>query len=122
MPTPIQQWIEDYCEESSAISGGIVMLSDGNNGATRVAAAADLEAVHPDGLRKAADKALKTQAPVLLGGHDAEDGSADAPRVVSVPLHIGEQPIGALALELNDAQQTPAQTLLSELEQAAEGS
>ena len=42
MPTPIQQWIEDYCEESSGISGGIVMLSDADNGSTRVAAAADM--------------------------------------------------------------------------------
>ena len=120
MPTPIQQWIEDYCEESSGVSGGIVTLSDAENGTTRVAAAADLDAVHPDGLREAADEALKTQAPVLLGSNDAEDGGAIAPRVVSVPLHVGEHSIGAIALELNDVQQSSAQTLLSELEQAAD--
>ena len=76
--------------------------------------------VSPDGLREAADEALKTQAPVLLDSGDAEDGSAPAPHVVSVPLHFGEQTIGALALELNNSQQISAQTLVSELEQVAD--
>ena len=120
MPTPIQQWIEDYCEESDGISGGIVTLSDADTGKTRVAAAADMAVVRPDDLREAADEALKTKAPVLLGGNDAEDGSAIEAQVVSVPLHIGEQTIGALALELSDAQQNSAQSILSGLEQAAD--
>jgi hypothetical protein len=120
MPTPIQQWIEDYCEESDGVSGGIVMLSDADNGSTRVVAAADLGAVRPDDLRMAADEALKTQAPVLLANNEADGGSGAEPQLVSVPLHIGEQTVGALALELKDSQQGSPQALLSELEQAAD--
>jgi GAF domain-containing protein len=119
MPTPIQQWIEDYCEESSGVSGGIVMLSDADTGSTRVAAAADKDAARPDGLRQAASEALRTQAPVLLPSGDSADGDP-APQVVSVPLHIRDRTLGALALELEDSQQASTQTLLSGLEQAAD--
>ena len=120
MPTPIQQWIEDYCEESDGVTGGIVMLSDADNGSTRVVAAADMDAVRPGDLRMAADEALKTRAPVLLANNETDGGNGAEPQLVSVPLHIGEQTVGALALELKDSQQGSPQALLSELEQAAD--
>lgn len=120
MPTPIQHWIEDYCEESNEVSGGILKLSDADNGANRVAAAADTNAVRPDLLREAADEAIKNHAPVLLTGDESGEDCTPTSQVVSVPLHIGEQTIGALALELEDSRQGSAQTLLSDLEQAAD--
>jgi len=120
MPTPIQQWIEDYCEESKGVSGGIVMLSASGDHAAHVVASADSDVLRPDGLRAAADEALKTQAPVLQQADDVDANGKSSPQLVSVPLHVGEQTVGALALELKDSWQDTPQALLSELEQAAD--
>ena len=120
MATPIQQWLEEYCEGSADVAGGVVMLAASGDSSAQVAAAADADAKQPEGLRAAADEALKTRVPVLRQCDELEAGANSSPKLVSIPLHVGEQTIGAIALELDDHSQGSPQSILAELEQAAD--
>ncbi len=120
MPTPIQEWIEDYCEASTGVSGGIVMLSASGDRPAGVVAAADADAIRADDLRSAARQALKTRAPVVDEGDDGGESDRPSPKLVSVPLQAGEQTVGAIALELTDSRQDSSESIMSDLERAAD--
>ncbi len=121
MPTsPIQEWLDEYCDGSPEVSGGVVTLGESGGAEPRVVAAVDANVAKPEELVAAAAESLRKQAPALLESDQAETGSEQAPTVASVPLHMGEKAVGAIALELHqDSSETP-QSVLSGLERVAD--
>ncbi|KPK28208.1 MAG: hypothetical protein AMJ66_10770 [Betaproteobacteria bacterium SG8_40] len=118
--TPIQQWLDEYCQESSGVAAGVVVLAESAGVEPALAAATNADVAQAEGLRSVAGETFKTQAPVLRQGDGLKSGSESGSRVISVPLKMGEQPVGAIALELNAAQKNSSESMVLELSRATD--
>jgi hypothetical protein len=121
VPTsPIQKWLDEYCDDSSDVTGGVVTLGESDGSVPRVVAAVDANAVRPEDLVAAAAESVRKEAPVLLESDQTEPEGEPAPTVASVPLHMGEKAVGAIALELHQDSSESPQSVLSGLERVAD--
>ena len=124
--TPIQEWLDSYCLDAVGVAGGVVILAESENGEPTVVACSEEEVALPQALRMAAGEAIRTQAPVIhASGGPTADGKRSpdgeqSPDIVSLPVRTGERAVGAIALELRDAQSATYQSVLAQLERAAD--
>ena len=121
MPTsPIQEWLDEYCDGSTEVTGGVVTLAESDGSAPRVVAAVDANTARAEELVGAAAESVRKQAPVLLESDEAGTDGEPASTVASVPLHMGDKAVGAIALELHHASSESPQSVLSALERVAD--
>lgn len=118
--TPIQHWLDEYCQESSGVAAGVVVLADSGGVEPTLAAATNADVAQTESLRSVAGETLKTREPVLRQGDGLKSGNESGSRVVSVPLKMGERPVGAIALELSGHQRNSNESLFVELSRATE--
>jgi multidrug resistance efflux pump len=102
------------------VTGGVVTLGESDGSVPRVVAAVDANAVRPEDLVAAAAESVRKEAPVLLESDQTEPEGEPAPTVASVPLHMGEKAVGAIALELHQDSSESPQSVLSGLERVAD--
>ena len=96
------------------------MLTDTAAPDPAVVAATEADLNRTESLRAVAGEALRTEAPVLRGtSPSGSSGEAD-PRLVSVPLKLGEQSVGAVALEMDGSEQGSRDRVMAELARATE--
>lgn len=118
--TPIQQWLDEYCQESSGVAAGVVVLTDSAGVEPTLAAVTNADVAQAESLRSVAGETFRTQAPVLRQGDGLKSGSESGSRVISVPLKMGEQSVGAIALELNGHQRNSNESTVAELASATD--
>jgi len=116
--TPIQQWLDEYCQESSGVSAGVVLLTDSTGVDPAVVATTGADAPQAETLRAVASEALKTRTPALRQSESTDPQSETESRVISVPLKMGEESIGAVALELSGRRQDSNESMMAELDKA----
>lgn len=107
--TPIQKWLEGYCQDSALVSGGVVMLASGGTGGTEAAVFAERGASQKEALFAAAGEALREDQPVM---RDAA--------IVSLPLRKEDEAIGAIALELVEPGADAARAALEDLRKSSQ--
>ena len=96
------------------------MLTDTAAPDPAVVAATEADLNRSESLKAVAGEALRTEAPVLRGtSPSGSSGEAD-PRLVSVPLKLGEQSVGAVALEMDGSEQGSRDRVMAELARATE--
>ncbi|UCH49240.1 MAG: HlyD family efflux transporter periplasmic adaptor subunit [Betaproteobacteria bacterium] len=121
MPTsPIQEWLDDFCDDSPEVTGGVVALGESDDSAPHVVAVVDANAARPEDLVTAAAESVRKRSPVLLGPEQSEADGEPTPAVASVPLRMGEKAVGAIALELHQDSSESPQSALAGLEQVAD--
>lgn len=121
MPTsPIQEWLDEYCDGSTEVSGGVVTLGDAGGSEPRVVAAVDADVARPEELVAAAEESLRKQAPVINESDQVAIDGDTTPTVASVPLRMGDKAVGAIALELHQNSSETPQSVLSGLERVAD--
>ena len=87
--TPIQKWLDEYCQESTGVSAGVVMLTDTAAPDPTVVAATEADLNRTESLRAVAGEALRTEAPVLRGtSPSGSSGEAD-PRLLPADPQFG---------------------------------
>lgn len=119
--TPIQQWLDEYCDGSAGVAGGVVTVGGPDSPSAHVVAAVEAGVARRKDLRDAAEEAVRSRAPVFRGGGGAgQPADARSPQLVSLPLRRGEQAVGAIALELDDTPGGTSQSVLEQLERAAD--
>jgi multidrug efflux pump subunit AcrA (membrane-fusion protein) len=114
----MQEWLDDYCGTSEGVVGGAVMVSNPDDGALAVVAENTSSLTQSEELSAAARASFEAGVPHLSDVNEPGTNSEEPTQVVSLPLRDGDEPVGAVALELH-ADSTSASIALADLEQAA---
>jgi len=114
----MQKWLDDYCGTSEGVVGGTVMVSNPDDGALAVAAENASSAAQSKELGAAAHASFEAGMPLLSDVNELGTDSEKPTQVVSLPLSGGNEPVGAVALELHTDSST-ASIALADLERAA---
>ncbi len=118
--TPIQNWLDEYCQDANGVSAGVVLLTDTPGGDPAVVAATGADVPQTETLRAVADEALKTSKPALKQADGANSDAGPDSKVISVPLKMGEESVGAVALKLNGQQHDSNESIMADLGRATE--
>jgi Barrel-sandwich domain of CusB or HlyD membrane-fusion len=114
----IQRWLDQHCESSAQVSGGVVVLATANAGQPQTIAEWPASGQLTTPLAAAAHAALQRARPVVLA---PALGSTEARhnRVISLPLRCGDRLLGAVALAVQANETHLVETLVKELTRAS---
>ncbi|MGH8679092.1 MAG: GAF domain-containing protein, partial [Burkholderiales bacterium] len=114
----VQDWLDAYCDGSKGVAGGVVMLTNPQDGTLTVAAQRSAATSNADGLVAAAKASIADGAPIVSHGEDSTARPNRSTQVVSLPVRSGSRTLGAVALEL-PADAEAMRAALLDLERAA---
>jgi multidrug resistance efflux pump len=99
----VQRWLQQHCESSSQVAGGLVIAMVGREGQALNAAQWPPNGAMTPTLAAAAHAAVQRARPVVVAPAVAEP-DARHNRVISIPLRSGDVTLGAVALavQVND--------------------
>ncbi len=126
----IQRWLDQHCESSTQVCGGVVVLASAVTGSPQTIAEWPTSGQLTTSLAAAAHAALQRARPVVIApalaapSTAASAGAAGATearhnRVISLPLRCGDRLLGAVALAVQANETHLVQTLVNELTRAS---
>ncbi len=119
MHTPaVQRWLQDHCESSGLVAGGLVISTAAGQGPGRTVAEWPAAGGMTPPLAAAAQAAAQRDRPVFVAPPVASS-EAGYNRVISLPLRVGERTLGAVAVAVHADDSKVVDTLVKELELAS---
>lgn len=115
----MQDWLDGYCDASEGVAGGVVMLSNPDDGTLALAAERPTASAKSTELIAGAKAAFEGGAPLVFDAKNRENKSAQPTQVVSLPVRAGIASVGAVALELRTNDAKTASVALEDLARAA---
>ncbi len=114
----VQRWLQDHCESSVHVQGGLVIAAGGVGQVGRTVAQWPAQGEMTAPLSAAAQAACQRARPVVVAPSVAASASGHN-RIISLPLRDGDRTLGAVALAVraDDAQAVDA--LFKELQAAS---
>ncbi|MBK6973395.1 MAG: efflux RND transporter periplasmic adaptor subunit [Sterolibacteriaceae bacterium] len=117
MITPVQRWLNDYCDRCQTVSSAVVITSDAETQRLHPVAGWPANAPESLSLLAAARAAVQRAHPVLLIPPVSPSETEHA-RIVSLPLSSGDRTLGAVALALRSANDATAKDFLAHLKRS----
>ena len=117
MITPVQRWLNDYCDRCEAVSSAVVITSDAQTQRLHPVAGWPADAPESLSLLAAARAAVQRAQPVFLVPPVSPSETEHA-RIVSLPLSSGDTTLGAVALALRSANDATANEFLAHLKRS----
>ena len=116
----IQRWLEQHCESSAQVAGGVVVAAGALAGETQTVAEWPANGSLTPPLAAAAQAALQRARPVVLAP-TLRLAEARHNRVISLPLRSGDRLLGAVALAVQADESEAVEALVRELTLASAG-
>jgi multidrug efflux pump subunit AcrA (membrane-fusion protein) len=110
----IQRWLQQHCDSSDAVSGGVVILSGSGHGLPDTVAEWPANGNLTPALASAAQAAVQRARPVVVAPTVALPDSKHN-RVISMPLRAGDRLLGAVALAVRADDTGAVEALFKEL-------
>ncbi len=122
----VQRWLQDHCESSGLVSGGLVIAaqddasgaSAASQPATQTIAEWPASGSMTGQLAAAASAALQRARPVMVAPKSAPEASIHN-RVISLPLRSHDRSLGAVALAVRAENNSDLNALFKDLERAS---
>ena len=114
----VQRWLDQHCESSAQVAGGVVVAAGSNAGNAYTVAEWPASGTHTPPLAAAAQAALQRARPVVLApALAAAPGQSESRhnRVISLPLRSGDRLLGAVALAVQADETHLVEALVKEL-------
>lgn len=119
MHTPdVQQWLQDHCESSRLVAGGLVIVSSAGQKPAQTVAQWPATGVMTPPLAGAAQAAAQRDRPVVMATPAGATESKHN-RLISLPLRSGKRTLGAVALAVCARDGKAVETLVKELDAAS---
>lgn len=116
----IQRWLQQHCDSSDAVSGGVVILAGAGPGLPDMVAEWPASGTLTPALASVAQAAVQRARPVVVAPTIRLTDS-DHNRVISLPLKSGDRMLGAVALAVRIDDTHAVERLFKELAQASAG-
>ena len=116
----IQRWLQQHCDSSDAVSGGVVILSATDHGTTDMVAEWPASGTLTPALASVAQAAVQRARPVVVAPAVRLSDSSHN-RVISMPLKSGERLLGAVALAVRADDTQAVEQLFKQLAKASAG-
>ena len=114
----IQRWLEQHCESSAQVAGGVVVAAGGLAGDAQTVAEWPAHGSLTPSLSAAAQAALQRARPVVLAP-TLRVADTRHNRVISLPLRAGDRLLGAVALAVQAEETEALEVLVRELTAAS---
>ena len=114
----VQRWLQDHCESSGRVAGGLVVLAGAGQGQAQTVAEWPASGGMTPPLAAAAQAAVQRARPVVVAPTVSSPDSKHN-RVISLPLRSGDRTLGAVALAVHAADGAAVDTLFKELQLAS---
>ena len=114
----VQRWLQDHCESSGRVTGGLVVFSRAGHGPALTVAEWPAAGSMTAPLAAAAEAAVQRSRQVVVAPTVAMAGS-DHNRVISLPLRHGERTLGAVALAVRADDGQAVDALFKDLARAS---
>ena len=114
----VQRWLQDHCESSARVAGGLVVFTNAGHGSAQTVAEWPATGSMTPPLAAAAQAAVQRARPVIVAPPVASTDSLHN-RVISLPLRCGDRTLGAVALAVHAADGPAIEALLEDLELAS---
>jgi multidrug resistance efflux pump len=114
----IQRWLQQHCDSSDAVTGGVVILSSTGHGMPDTVAEWPANGTLTPALASAAQAAVQRARPVVVAPTVALRDSRHN-RVISMPLKAGERLLGAVALAVRADDTGAVEALFRDLARAS---
>lgn len=118
LKTGIQRWLEQHCDSSGAVSGGVVILAGTGHGLPEMVAEWPASGMLTPSLATAAQAAVQRARPVVVAPAVRLADSTHN-RVISLPLRSGKRMLGAVALAVQAEDTQAVERLFKQLAQAS---
>jgi hypothetical protein len=116
----VQRWLQDHCESSGLVAGGLVVFTSAGQGSAQTVAEWPSTGSMTPPLAAAAQAAVQRARPVVVAPILASPDSKHN-RVISLPLRHGDRTLGAVALAVCADDGKAVDTLFKQLELASAG-
>ncbi len=113
----VQRWLQDHCESSGRVSGGLVILTGAGPGQAQTIAEWPASGAMTPSLAAAAQAAAQRTRPVAVTPSVATPDS-DHNRIIALPLRADDRTLGAVALAVHVTDGVAADALFKDLELA----
>lgn len=114
----VQRWLQDHCESSGRVAGGLVVFSRSGHGPAQTIAEWPAAGGMTAPLAAAAEAAVQRSRPVVVAPTVAMADS-NHNRVISLPLRSGERTLGAVALAVRADDGQAVDALFKDLARAS---
>ena len=114
----VQRWLQQHCESSGHVAGGLVIVSTEGEGAAHPVAEWPAGGAMTEPLAAAAQAAADRSRPVVVAPV-ATGADAGHNRVISMPLRVGERTLGAVALAVQAEDGQAVSAMFKDLERAS---
>ena len=114
----VQRWLEQHCDSSDAVSGGVVILNNNGRGLPDMVAEWPTSGTLTPSLASAAQAAVQRGRPVVFAP-TVRLVDSDHNRVISLPLKSKEGVLGAVALAVRADDTHAVEALFKELAKAS---
>ena len=118
--TSVQRWLQQHCESSGQVAGGLVIASGDAAGPAHNVAEWPAGGGMTPPLSAAAQAAAERSRPVVVSP-SASWPSSRHNRVISLPLRVGDRTLGAVALAVQADDGQAVDTMFQALERASAG-
>ena len=115
----VEEWLENHCQESGNVVGGMVTLTNSRDDTPVVAAQWPKEVSEDGKLLAAATASFRGRKSHFRAETHGSEGQQLPGNVVALPLHVGNRVVGAIALELNAGDAETARAALADLQRAS---
>ncbi len=110
----VQRWLQQHCDSSDAVTGGVVILSGTGHGLPDMVAEWPASGTLTPSLASAAQAAVQRARPVVVAP-TVRLADSSHNRVISLPLRSGERLLGAVALAIRADDTRAVERLFKEL-------
>ncbi len=122
--TSVQRWLQDHCESSDLVAGGLVIASNPDGETSMTIAEWPIAGSMTAPLTAAAQAAVQRARPVVVtpAGNSVEPALEQRHnRLLSIPLVAGDRTLGAVALAVDAADGNAINSLFENLSKASSG-
>jgi len=110
----IQRWLQQHCDSSDAVAGGVVILSGSGHGLPDMVAEWPADGTLTPSLASAAQAAVQRSRPVVVAP-TVRLANSNHNRVISLPLRSGDRMLGAVALAVRADDTNAVEQLFKDL-------